>query len=61
MLGSSVETTSVLKCSVYIKLKDSRLRVFLWCMSRQAVIESIAIVYELTKGTQEMLFADWEK
>ena len=34
MLGSSVETTSVLKCSVYIKLKDSRLRVFLWCMSQ---------------------------
>ena len=27
--------------------------------ARQAVIETIAVVYELTKGTQEKLFADW--
>ena len=33
-LGSSVKTTSILKCSVYIKLKDSWLRAFLWCMSQ---------------------------
>ena len=33
-LGSSVKTISILKCSVYIKLKDSWLRAFLWCMSQ---------------------------
>ena len=33
-LDSSVKTTSISKCSVYIKLKDSRLRAFLWCMSQ---------------------------
>ena len=27
--------------------------------ARQAVIETIAVVYELTKKTQEKLFADW--
>ena len=27
--------------------------------ARQAVIQSIAVLYELTKRTQEMLFADW--
>ena len=27
--------------------------------ARQAMIELIAVVYELTKRTQEMLFADW--
>ena len=33
-LGSGVKTTSILKCSGYIKLKDSRQRAFLWCMSQ---------------------------
>ena len=33
-LGSSVKTTSILKCSFYIKLKDSWLRAFLWCMGQ---------------------------
>ena len=35
-LGSSVKTTSILKSSVYIKLKDSLLRAFLWCMSQRS-------------------------
>ena len=34
-LGSSVKTTSILKCSIYINLKDnSRLHAFLWCVSQ---------------------------
>ena len=33
-LASSVKTSSILKCSVYIKLKDSWLRAFLRCMSQ---------------------------
>ena len=33
-LGSGVKTTIILKCSGYIKLKDSRQRAFLWCMSQ---------------------------
>ena len=33
-LGSSVKTTGILKCSVYIKLKDSCLRAFLWCKNQ---------------------------
>ena len=32
---------------------------FFGAWARQAVIESKAVVYELTKITQEMLFADW--
>ena len=32
---------------------------FFGAWARQAVIETIAVVYELTKGTQEKLFADW--
>ena len=32
---------------------------FFGAWARQAVIESIAVVYELTKRTQEKLFADW--
>ena len=32
---------------------------FFGAWARQAVIETIAIVYELTKGAQEKLFADW--
>ena len=28
------------------------------CIATQAVIETIAVVYELTKGTQEKLLAD---
>ena len=31
---------------------------FFSAWARQAVIQSIAVVYELTKRTQEMLFAD---
>ena len=33
-LGYSVNTTSISKCSVYIKLKDSWLRAFPWCKSQ---------------------------
>ena len=33
-LGSGVKTTSILKCSVYIKPKDSSLHAFLWCMKQ---------------------------
>ena len=33
-LGSGVKTTSILKCSVYIKPKDSWLHAFLWCMKQ---------------------------
>ena len=32
---------------------------FFGAWARQAVIETIAVVYELTKRTQEKLFADW--
>ena len=32
---------------------------FVGAWARQAVIETIAVVYELTKRTQEKLFADW--
>ena len=32
---------------------------FFGAWARQAVIETIAVVYELTKKTQEKLFADW--
>ena len=32
---------------------------FFGAWARQAVIETIAVVYELTKRTQEELFADW--
>ena len=48
---TSFRVDSILKWRVYIKLKVAWLR--------QAVIESKAVVYELTKRTQEMLFADW--
>ena len=34
---------------------------FYGAWARQAVIETIAVVYELTKSTQEKLFADWAK
>ena len=32
---------------------------FFGAWARQSMIESIAVVYELTKRTQEMLFAEW--
>ena len=32
---------------------------FFGAWARQAVIETITVVYELTKRTQEKLFADW--
>ena len=32
---------------------------FSGALARQGVIETVAVVYELTKGTQEKLFADW--
>ena len=32
---------------------------FFGAWARQAVIETIAVVYELTKRTQEKLFGDW--
>ena len=32
---------------------------FCGAWARQAVIETIAVVYELTKRTQEKLFANW--
>ena len=37
----------------FIKLKVARLRAFLWCMS-QTSLETIAVVYERTKRTQQM-------
>ena len=56
----SFQVDSILKWTVYIKLKVSGLHACLWCMSQTSrLFESIAIVYELTKRTQEMLFADW--
>ena len=30
-----------------------------WCRARQAVIETVAVAYELTKRTREKLFAGW--
>ena len=32
---------------------------FFGAWARQAVIELIAVMYELKKRTREMLFADW--
>ena len=34
-------------------------RHFFGAWAKQAVIETIVIMYELTKGTQEKLFANW--
>ena len=46
---------SILKWVAYIKLKVSWLHAFLWCMSQ---IKTIAMMYKLTKRTQELLFAN---
>ena len=47
------------KDGVYIKLKVSGLRTFYsWVNEPGKYSEAIAVVYEHTKVTQEMLFAD---
>ena len=51
---------SILKWTVYIKLKVSWLRPFFFgAWAKQAVIKPIAVMYELTKITQKILFAYW--
>ena len=55
----SFRVDSILKWRVYIKLKVSWLRAFLWCMSQTSRDRVNSRMYELTKRTQEMLFADW--
>ena len=55
----SFRIDSILKWRVYIKLKVCWLRAFLWCMSQTSRDRVNSRMYELTKRTQEMLFADW--
>ena len=57
----SFRIDSILKWRVYIKLKVCWLRTFLWCMSQTSRDLVNSRMYELTKRTQEMLFADWVK